>query len=441
MNDSYTIYNQNSTFDYTSFDDIEDAVDYLKNPDSFRTFDKGLTELLMEKEYSGKTDGIEELSEYLISKLRKINSSVKKETVVSWFSGKHRPKIEASSRNEIYEICFALELSYEETLWFFHHVYYDRAFNCRTIDEAVYYYAFRNHLSYPEAQALINEIADTPASSEDFDIPENYTQFIRKSIEELESVTELKTFLIRSRTNFGTWNKTAFDELIKLKSILIGSPENTAVIDRLKRTIRQKQISSQKPDSKVNIQSLNLFTLADYPNCGLLIKEILYEAMDTTTYDSPVEHFLDAVNKKNIRANDFILERILSISAGMQKVKNIPYIVRNNFPSKKTMSDILSEDKISKSKSYDSIRKMIILLDFYCFWVEVKLGIGDTKEYSGDMLPDIYIMQIKLRLQKCGYEKLYAGNPYDWIFLCSAQSEDPLEYFRNCIDEILSDNF
>ena len=35
---------------------------------------KGLTELLMEKEYSGKTDGIEELSEYLISKLRKINS-------------------------------------------------------------------------------------------------------------------------------------------------------------------------------------------------------------------------------------------------------------------------------------------------------------------------------------------------------------------------------
>ena len=100
------------------------------------------------------------------------------------------------------------------------------------------------------------------------------------------------------------------------------------------------------------------------------------------------------------------------------------------------MSDVLSEEKVTVSKSYDSIRKTIILLDFYRFWISVKLGKIYT-EFSKDELRDIYVDEAADLLYNCGYEELSAVNPYDWLFLSSAQSDEPLSYFRACMNELL----
>ena len=40
-------------------------------------------------------------------------------------------------------------------------------------------------------------------------------------------------------------------------------------------------------------------------------------------------------------------------------------------------------------------------------------------------------------LHKCGYEDLFEGNPYDWVFICSAKNDEPLEFFRSCVNELL----
>lgn len=433
-NNNYTIYNENSLFDYTSIDYIDDALKFLKNPNSFRTFDKGLIELLKRKGYSKNLNDIYEMSDYLISKLKKINSSIERETVISWFKGEHSPKIEAGSRPKIYQICFALELSYKETVWFFQHVYYDRAFNCHTINEAVFYYAFLNGLNYSQALQIINSIEKDSSIPHNNNIIEaNYTQFVQNRISECESIDELKEFLISNKESFKAWNMSALKTLNHLINLLIGSPESKIKIDNLKRTLTRK-INSNK-----NIQKQLSIDLNIYENCGLIMKEILYDSQSQNTYDSAAEFIMDTINKKNIRKNTFILERILSTSSGMKKNTKIPYIVRNNFPSKKTMSDILSEKKISISKSYDAIRKMIILLDFYCFWVNIKLNIGYT-DLTKEELIKTYIEEANDCLYKCGYEELYAGNPYDWIFLCSAYSDNPLEYFRSYIGELLGDD-
>lgn len=432
MQSSFTIYNQEDTFEYFSIDDIEDAAEYLTDPSSFRSFNIGLTELLIKKGYPGDKDNITELSEYLISKLRKINSSIGNETVISWFSGIHSPKVEAGSRNKIYEICFALELTYEETLWFFHHVYYDRAFNCHTIEEAVYYYCFLNGLSYQEAQRIIPEIEQAPAVTTNAEKSANYTQFVRDRIHEFESVAELKEFLIQNKENFNTWNESASKTLNQLVLELIGPPESKATIDKLKQLINEKRNKHTKTLT---------FDLADYQNCGLLIKELLFDSQDPweNPADSPAAYIWDGIKDRNIKKKTFILERILrtdKICRDNNKIQ-IPYIIRNNFPSRKTMSDVLSEDKISVSKSYDSIRKMIVLLDFYRFWANEKLKKGYT-DFSMDMLSNLsetYVEETNACLYQCGYEELYAGNPYDWIFLSSARSENPLEYFRALIGE------
>lgn len=437
MKTNYTVSNRKSTKMYASNDSIAEAIHFLKDSNSFRSFDEGLKQLLVKKGFKGDIHNPYEVANHLISKLHHIGSSIKDITVISWFIDnpqrvdKPRPKIEAGSRLKIYEICFALELSIDETIWFFEHVYYDRPFNCHTIDEAVYYFSFLNHLNYHEARSLIAEIKYTSSNNLSLcPIEANYTQFIQDRISEFESVEELKTFLITHKENFHSWNHSALLTLNALIEQLIGPPESKIEIDTLKRTLTRKMHAS---NTHMTIE------LSNYSCCGLLIKEIIYDAQNQT-YESVAQYILDAIKDKNIRKHTFILERLLLTATGLKKNHQIPYVVRNNFPSKKTLSDVLSHEKMSTSKSYDSIRKAIILLDFYRFWISIKLD-KEQFDMKKEDLSEIYREEANDLLYSCGYHTLFDGNPYDWIFLCAAQSEDPIKYFRSYISELLPNNF
>lgn len=436
MGNDYTTQNKQSVLEYACVDMTEEAVDYLKNPESFRSFGEGLAELIGKKGYSGDSGNIVAMSEYLMAKLEKIHSSIKKETVVSWFSGKHSPKVEAASRPKMYEICFSLGLTYDETVWFFHHVYYDRAFNCHMIEEAVFYYAFLNGISYQKAQEIISEIEAAPTAVADHNIEPNYTSIVRNRILEIHSDAELKEFLISNKENFENWNVSASKKLHDLVSGLLGQPEIKVRIDALKRQLMRQ--AESKLDN--GIQNLHLVGGELYQGCGLLMKEIFYDAeYPDEEYGNarrtPVESLMELIGNRNISTYTFLLERLLTTSSGLKKKNEIPYIVRNNFPSKKVISDLLSEDKIYTSKSYDGIRKMLVLLDFYRFWLNIKLKIGYT-ELTAEELFKTYCDEANSCLDECGYEKLYDGNPYDWIFLTAANSEAPIVYLRSCITEL-----
>lgn len=436
MSIDYTTFNSQSMLDYSSIDDDLDAVCFLKDSSNFRPFSQGLKEIIIKKGFKGNPDDNNETSGYLISKLREINSDIKNETVYSWFSGKHRPKIEAGSRMRIYEICFALSLSFEETVWFFNHVYFDRCFNCHNIEEAVFYYSFLHGTQYQEAVNIINTINNAPFKEETLidETVHNYTQFIRDRISGFNSVNELQEFLIDNKANFNCWNNSALAAIKKMLLEITGDESSKAIVDNLKRNLTRKMNSNKelKKLDEINISE------TDIDKCGLLIKEILMDAK--TSNVSASEYILEAISGKNILKNTFVLDRLLSTITGIPKNINIPYVIKNNFPSKKILSDVLDESKVTVSKSYDSIRKTIVLLDFYVFWVRIKLGITDISSYSTEDLFAIYRDEADTLLYECGYEPLYAGNPYDWIFLCSAKNEDSLTFFRRCIDGLLSDD-
>lgn len=437
MSIDYTNFNSQSMSGYSSVDDDLDAIDFLKDSSNFRPFNKGLKEIIIKKGFKGNPDDNSATSRYLISRLGEINSDINKETVYSWFSGKHRPKIEAGSRKRIYEICFALNLSFEETVWFFHHVYFDRCFNCHNIEEAVYYYSFLNGVTYQEATSIIDTINNAPYQEEtvaDKTI-NNYTQFIQERISGFKSVDELQEFLIDNKANFNSWNGSAITVIKKLLLEITGGESSKAVVDTLKRNLKNKLNSNKelKRLDEINISEEN------FDKCGLLIKEILLDAKTATV--SASEYVLEAISGRNVSKNSFVLDCLLSTVTGIPKNADIPYVVKNNFPSKKILSDVLDESKVTISKSYDSIRKTIVLFDFYVFWVRVKLGLTDISEYTTKDLFEIYKDEADTRLYECGYEPLYAGNPYDWIFLCSARNEDPLTFFRFCISGLISDEW
>lgn len=443
MNNNYTKFNTNSISEFINNDEdgSDEAISFLKNKNSFRPFDLGLKELFKMKNIDVDSSDNEKMADFLYSKLKDIKANIEKDTVISWFSGKQRPKVEAGSRIKMYEICFALNLNASETTCFFQRVYYDRAFNCHTIDEAVFYFAFSNGLTYMESLDIINRIseADAPVA---VNYESNYTLFVRNQINSMKTIDELTTFLISNKENFKSWNKSASNMLKNLAAEITIPASAKEKTDKLKRNIRR---FLSEPSDKIS-QSKNSFSgkiyLEDYNDCGLIVREIIYDSIHNNyNTQSQCEYIKDAMNNRNFMKNASILRYLVTTSIGAGKDSTIPYIVRNNFPSKKTMSDLLSEDKISTTKSYDSIRKLIVLLDFYRFWVNVKLNSENNlyKDLDKDKLTEIYIEEANSCLYECGYEDLYAGNPYDWIFLCAAHANDPLEFFKSCLSDLLPD--
>lgn len=423
---NYTQYNSDSIYQFLDEEATSAAIDFLKDPSNFRAFNQGLSEIIIKKGYVPENATPNDISQVLYKKLTDIGSSLSLNTVSSWLSGEHRPKVEAGYRKQIYEICYALNLTFNETIWFFHHVYYDRAFNCHTIEESVFYFCFKNKISYKESLNIIKKIEDSPVITSSSKKTSNYTLFVQQSIEEIESTDELISFLSLNKENFSSWNESAYQTLDNLIKKLLPSENGKKEIDKIKRKIKNNH-SSYGVIPK----------LKDQNEWGLIMKEFFYDFTD--------ESYIDILDGKNIRSKNFLLEQILGMKLITGKYKtrfidksSIPDIVKSNFPSRKTMSDVLSEDKITQSKSYDSIRKLIILLEFYRYWCEIKINNIDDDNFDNP-LSDAFFDEINYSLYLCGYEKMYAGNPYDWIIMCSAQADDPLSYFRQCITYLLDE--
>ncbi len=98
------------------------------------------------------------------------------------------------------------------------------------------------------------------------------------------------------------------------------------------------------------------------------------------------------------------------------------------FPTRSSLINIF-EDKNVKNETY---RKWLILLSFYRFWVkEVVNTTGDEGYFEAEKDDNLRSIEDMNRyLIESGYPELYAGNPYDWIFMYSNMSADPLSTFR-----------
>ena len=428
MKGTYTIFIENSVKDTELVSDDVDAVDFLKKPENFRPFNLGLLELLQRTLPEGTIKNDTEAFEYLIKALRAIDSDINPKTIRSWFSGKHRPKIEPRSRRKMYEICFALELSFADVQWFFHHVYFDRTFNCHNAAEVVFYFAFKHGLGYFDACKIIAEINAAPEE----EIPSEtdgqvYTQLVKNRVSEFKTIDELKKFLIQNKKNFHSWNKTALNYIRKFFGEIIGSEEvSRPIVQKIKRLVETRRSDEIELNAEIN-------------QFGLLMQEILFDARNK---ENPrkysVEKIIDRIGGKNIFSRTFVLDNLLSTFTGLEKKSDVPYVVKNNFPSKKILSDVLDLTKATTSESYDAIRKTLVLFNFYIFWCRIKL---DDEPLEREALSEVYTDEITSLLEECGYEPLYAGNPYDWLFLYSVNQEEPLEFFRFTVLGLLEDDF
>lgn len=449
------------------FDDFEAFRFFLTEEELAQPFSGGLTSLLKKpySGYSGDLSDNKEKANYLYQQMQALPSDVTKATVKSWVEGKHTPSVTPTNRQRMYEICFALHLPFEEVVWFFHHVFLDRSFNCHTIKEAVYYYCFQHQLPYSTAQELIQKVEDAPEPDTPAENIRNYTTFVKEQLSSFQTEEELLNYLISNKHCFRTWNQTALSYIQEYMAEIKGSVNTKDSLDRLKRSLLYH--SEKRRTARDDSDTLHTVP-HDLKNYGLLLQEIYTDPYSLTSNAETIgDAVLETLKSKDVFSNDFMLDIILGTLRNkiiedaveqqpegsnpdgpkkeikkekrIQMVKQLPESIRRNFPSKMTISTVLDPKKNQVSEGYDAIRKVLILLKFYTFWCKIKLKDPNYAEYSRDELTGIYLDETNSLLADCGYEPLYAGNPYDILFLIAAHNKvSPLAFFRRTIETLLN---
>ena len=143
------------------------------------------------------------------------------------------------------------------------------------------------------------------------------------------------------------------------------------------------------------------------------------------------DYIKDKWKKENEISNNLLFEVITGRSVtGKKGTKTIfnnvdlPKEITHRFPEAASFgkAEIGSEE----------LRKTIILLFSYCVWY---------KSQETHMVYDFddYCLELNSLLMDSNFSDLYFGNPFDWLFLYCAQSENPLDSFRDVLAQAFGD--
>lgn len=348
------------------------TLDFLNDEDEFRTFGDGLITLISKKYQDvDLTDASKFLAAMCKENDMDINAIASRNTLKNWFEGDKRPKKGEADREHMFALSFALNFTTEETAELFHKVYLDRAFDFRNEKELVYYFCISNNKSWFDAQAIIGSIEHLEGS----DDKTVYTSVIKKDVDTFTDEAQLLTYIKNHRHNLEQSNKTAKEHLARLLA-------ETKELVRIEATLPEHEGQYNGMWKKEDTVSTNF----------------MYSVITDTT---PSSSKGTTTVFKNAR---------------------LPKEIKNRFPEATSFAE--------KEPTYESIRKMIILLFSYAFWYQVQ-----WQNVQIDI--DDYTEQLNALLNECGMSLLYYGNPFDWLFLYCTVSERPLDTFRDMIALIL----
>lgn len=361
---------------------------------TFRSFSQALTSFLCANGFNGDANSIDERVCYLKDKFKEAEIPAPRD-IKKWFS-----EDKGISPDTAYQICFAFNLSVEGTRDFFRRVYFERAFDCHSITEAVYYYCMRNSLSYLEALAIISKMpkAKTTAIKADKEIL--YTGTIVEFIDGVKNPDELVAYVSEHIEQFGYNNATATKHIQELWASL-------ACKDGLA-----------------------------YKEGLLLDKAFNFDfGKDFSRDDEYTIVTKDADSIWRIFAQIVGLDRRQTTQLGTNRTLRpllennalLPALAEDSFPDRNGIEMIIK----GKHVSHERIRKILILLEFYACWANTTVAHQNALWESTKIDAERCIDKINRYLVEAGYPELYPGNPYDWIFMWAVKDAWPLVTFRD----------
>ena len=384
---SYTVLIQ-KPMEEISWDDENFIEELLQVAQLFRPFSAAITEFITEHGYRGDRDDALAKEIFIRAAFAGKNMEAPRE-IREWFTDGQPIK-----RETAFLICFAFDLDGGETDEFFRQVYArERSFNCHRIQEAVYYFCLNNGISYAEALDIQRQI---PLSAQA--VGERvYTGVIIAELNKLETKAELIAYLTDNIDLFSEDNVTAYETIRQLWN-RIASPEGLLIREsRSLPSIHDDTVTGEKAGLRSGTEGMR-------------------------SWDAYLAIFQLA--KKEVRK----LETDRTIRPLIRKLHEQ---AQDSFPDRQGIDLILH----GKHVSYERVRKLLVLLTFYMFWARTALDRGGYAVRPADA--ERCISHMDQVLFEAGYPELYVGNPYDWIFLYAASSDEPLTTFRYIWNELL----
>lgn len=301
-----------------------------------------------------------------------------RQTLGSWVT-KGKVAHTSNGRRNVYRLCFALNMNADETREFFLKAYLDRPFNCKDLFETVCFFCLNNHLPYPEVERLCETLASAP-KKKSRTVPES-TVWIESAIRTITTEQELIDFWTAESAAFGNKGVTARTEIQALLQKCYAFAEERSAYDGRKRKVRT-------PDA--------------------LLREIY--AYSARAVEKGVKEYSDQTFANS----------------------SLPELIKRNFPQRQQLQNI-----IDGKATDESLRKALVVLNFFAFFAEDELKMRDSFHYgkpSEEPFEDFQFNMDEL-LEKCGYVKMYWRNPFDLMFGYCATMDAPLEELQKIIAE------
>lgn len=383
--------------------DVEDYEEkLLEIARSFRTFSEALTQFVLDNGYEGRTDDTDGKLAFLKSKFKAAGVPVPRE-IDEWFN--HGKTVK---RDTAFQICFAFGLNVEQTNDFFKKVWFGRSFDCHSIREAIYYYCIRGGLSYGKATEIISRLPKEKKGRVDADKEVLYTGDIVNFINSAKSEDELIDYISGHIEQFGYNNATAKKYIRQLWDE-ISCNNGLAYKEGLAfdKSHNQYHLKSESADDD--------YIIAPEKNASTWV--IYAQIMG-----------LDKRQSDEFKANR-------SIKPLLENNSLLPTLAAASFPDRDGIEKITH----GRHVSHERVRKLMILLEFYSYWA--RLIADNGHRYKSDKTDsERCIDKINRNLLDCGYPELYAGNPYDWIFMWAVNDDtNPLYAFREYMREIFTE--
>ena len=142
-------------------------------------FEKGVIDRISHLGYKGGADDVDSIVDFIMNKCEEHKVDLSRQTVKNWFDGinfkvpedkKNGPPTDSEqSRPNVYKLCFALEMTEEDTEKFFLKNYMCMPFNYKNTLEVVFYFCLHTNRNYETAVELlkkVNALEDNSISGE-----------------------------------------------------------------------------------------------------------------------------------------------------------------------------------------------------------------------------------------------------------------------------------
>ena len=373
-----------------SMDDENFIEELLEIAQLFRPFSEALDEFLIERGFDGDISDIEARVAFIRDAFVQADMTPPRE-IREWYTAGQPIR-----RDTAFQICFAFGLDGSETDEFFRRIYaHERSLDCHRLSEAVYYFCLNNDLTWQDAEDIIRRLPEPPREAPaDTAI---HTGQIMSALNYVRTPDELVAYLTGSIAQFSVGNVTAYEIIHRLWGDIAG------------------------PDGLLVREGDRLYAATDDLATGRYHRLRVGEGGVR-----PWDAYLAILQLDKRQVSRLDTDR--SIRPILQRLHEG---VRDSFPDRQGIDLILRGQKVS----YERVRKWLILLTYYAFWARRALANGHYRASPGDA--GRCLASMNQYLVQAGYPELYIGNPYDWIFFYTAESDEPLIIFREIWNSLL----